>query len=430
MVKSRRWLSAYAIVLFFSLLSGDTERYGLTWYGWGAIMAALFAISLVLVVRARHRWRLTSLPLPLLVFVVLTIASIAWSDYRQWSVAAAIATFATVTGAFALALTFTLPQLIRFMGHALRIILLASILFELAVSIFVRHGFIPWWTHYSVVHPADDWSRDVLFKDGKIQGIMGNSDLLGFVALLGVIVFGIELASRSVNRVVSILFLALAVIEVGLTRSATVLVAGAVVLVCAVVLVLIRRAKTPSGRRGVWVTSLIVVVIGAIGVAVLHAPLVKALGKTSTFTGRTGIWSAVIRLAEQRPVAGWGWMSYWVPHVAPYDISAFRIGGVQYLQAHEAWLDLWVQLGIIGVVVFAALAVSALVRSWIQAVDRPQVAAGVPGRYRPATLFPVLVLVALLAQSFAESRLLIEYGLLLLSLIAIKSKRPDIPAEL
>ena len=423
------WLRVYAVGLFFTVLAGDFWRYSLTWYGWGAIIALLFVVSLVIVIQNRHRWRLTSLPLPLLAFVGLTILSIAWSNYREFTVAGAIGTFATATGAFALALRFTLRELIRLFGHALRIVLAASLVFELVVSIFVRHAFTPWWTHYTVIHPADDWSRDVLFKDGKIQGIMGNSDLLGFVALLGVIVFAIEIASRSFNRIAGTVFLLLAIVEVVLTRSATVLAAAAVVAVVTIVLLLIRRAPTPRARLATWVVSLVVIVIGAVVVLVEHTAVLKLLGKTSTFTGRTGIWTAVIRIAEQRPVAGWGWISYWVPHVAPYDIKAFRIGGVQYLQAHDAWLDLWVQLGIIGIVVFAALAISALVRAWELAVDRPQLGAGTPGRYDPVTLLPVLILVALLAQSVAESRLLIEYGLLLLSLIAIKTKRPDV-AEL
>jgi exopolysaccharide production protein ExoQ len=65
------------------------------------------------------------------------------------------------------------------------------------------------------------------------------------------------------------------------------------------------------------------------------------------------------------------------------------------------------------------------VRSWTLAVDRPQFGPGSPARYDATTLLPVLVLVALLAQSIAESRLLIEYGFLLLALFAIKTKRPD-----
>ncbi len=74
---------------------------------------------------------------------------------------------------------------------------------------------------------------------------------------------------------------------------------------------------------------------------------------------------------------------------------------------------------------FAALAISTLVRAWALAVDRPHTDARATRSYNAATLAPVLVLIALLAQSLAESRLLIEYGLLLLALIAIKTKRPD-----
>jgi O-antigen ligase len=428
MRKSGIWLSIYAVALFFTVLSGDTERYGLTWYGWGAIIAILVAISLVLIIRARSRWRFIGLPFPLLGFLVLAFLSIAWSYYPQWTVTAAVSTLATVIGAFGLALTFSLTELIRLFGHALRIILAASILFELVVSIFVRHPFTPWWTHYAVIHPADNWSRDVLFTGGRIQGIMGNSDLLGFVALLGVLVFAIEFASRSIPRAVSGLFLVLALVEIGLTRSATVFVAGAVVLVAAIVLLILRRTTTQKSRRIAWVSSLVVVLLGIGGAVLLRGPLLNLLGKSGTLTGRTDIWGAVIRLAEQRPVAGWGWLTYWVPHLKPYDRPVFNIGGVQYLQAHDAWLDVWVQLGIIGLVVFAALVISTLVRSWDLAIDRPQLAADRPGSYDPSTLLPVLILIALLAQSIAESRLLIEYGMLLLALIAIKTKRPDVPA--
>jgi exopolysaccharide production protein ExoQ len=220
-------------------------------------------------------------------------------------------------------------------------------------------------------------------------------------------------------------WIVIALVDIALTRSATVIVAGVVVAAAAIVLVLLRRAKTDRGRRTVSIVSIVVIVLGAAGALVLHAPLLKLLNKTSTLTGRTNIWGEVIKLASQRPVVGWGWISYWVPGLAPFNKSIFRIGGIQYLQAHEAWLDLWLQLGIVGVVVFAAFALSALVRSWILAVDRPRLARGETGSYDPTTLRPVLVLVALLAQSFAESRLLIEYGLLLLALFAIKTKRPD-----
>jgi exopolysaccharide production protein ExoQ len=427
MVRNRVWLSVYAVLVFFTVLSGDTERYALTWYGWGAIILAIFVIALVIVIRARKRWTFTGLPLPMLAFLLLAVLSIAWSDYRQYTVAAALLSIVTAIGALSLAVSFRLPELLRLLGHALRIILAASILFELVVSIFVRHPFTPWWTDYSgqKIHPAEYWSRDLLFKGDRIQGIMGNSDLLGFVALLGVIVFAIEFASRSMNRGWSAFWIAVAVIDIALTRSATVFVAAVIVAVAAAVLVLLRRARTDHARRNVSIGSVVVVVFGLAAAIALHGPLLKLLNKSSTLTGRTGIWSEVIAIARERSIVGWGWISYWVPGLAPFDRKEFNIGGIQYLQAHDAWLDLWLQLGIIGVIVFAAFALSALVRSWILAVDRPQLGPGRLGRYDPATLLPALVLVALLAQSVAESRLLIEYGLLLLCLFAIKTKRPD-----
>ena len=427
MVRKRAWLSAYAVLVFFTVLSGDTERYALTWFGWGAIIVGIFAIALVIVIRGRARWRLAGLPLPLLAFLALAVLSIIWSDYRQWTVAAAALSIVTAVGALSLAITFTLAQLMRLLGHALRIILAGSILFELVVAIFVRHPFTPWWTSYAgqKVHPAEYWSRDLLFHGDRIQGIMGNSDLLGFVALLGVIVFALEFASRSMRRGWSGFWIVVALVDIGLTRSATVAVAAVVVAVAAIVLVLLRRGKSDHSRRVIGGVSAAIIVVALAGAFAFQAPLLRLLNKSSTLTGRTDIWAEVVHLASQRPVLGWGWISYWVPGLAPFDKSVFRIGGIQYLQAHDAWLDLWLQLGIVGVVVFAAFTLSALVRSWILAVDRPQRGPGAPARYEAATLLPVLILVALVTQSFAESRLLIEYGLFLLTLFAIKTKRPD-----
>jgi O-antigen ligase len=149
----------------------------------------------------------------------------------------------------------------------------------------------------------------------------------------------------------------------------------------------------------------------------------SVLGKSDSLTGRTGIWSEVIKLAGQRPVAGWGWVGYWDPFTAPFTYKNFTIGGVQYLQAHDAWLDIWFQLGIIGLVVFGALVISTLVRTWLIAIDRTGVPQGQRGPRNAITLLPVLLLVALLAQSLTESRLIIEYGMLLLTIIAVTSKR-------
>src|SRR5665213_4323894 len=165
MTANRRLLSAYAVLTFFTVLAGDAWRYSITWFGFGAVVLVIVAFAVVLLVKQRGRWRFNDLPYPLVAFVALTILSIAWSDYRQWTAVGALTTVMTVSAALAIAVTFTLPQILRLLGHALRIILGLPILFELFVSVIIRHPSLPWWTDYTglKVQPADYWSRDLLF---------------------------------------------------------------------------------------------------------------------------------------------------------------------------------------------------------------------------------------------------------------------------
>ena len=116
-----------------------------------------------------------------------------------------------------------------------------------------------------------------------------------------------------------------------------------------------------------------------------------------------------------------------LPGVAPFDEIAFN-SGVQQLHAHNAWLDLWLQLGIVGVVVFGAIVLSSAVRSWLAATDRPVVGVGRSIPFSPVSLLPLLLLTALLVQSFAESRLLVEYGIVLLTIVAVKTRRLEVAA--
>jgi O-antigen ligase len=130
-------------------------------------------------------------------------------------------------------------------------------------------------------------------------------------------------------------------------------------------------------------------------------------------TGRSGIWKIVLQLIWQRPIAGWGWISNWVPGVKPYA-GLVVIDRVPYYQAHNAYLDTWMQLGIIGLLLLLSLIVYSFVRAWRLAV-----------RHTSALyLWPVLVFVGLLVWSATESRMLIEIGWVLLVLISVKVHEP------
>ena len=431
MIESRWFRRTYPALMLFTLLAGDAWRYTIGWFGWAALVLVLAGLGVALLVRHRSRWAFGRLPYPLLAFIFLAVASTAWSFYPGFTLLGSFALVATATGALALAVSFTWADLLGALATAIRFILGLSFVFEFYVSVIHRGPILPLvpepgidYSTLGTVPPMLYWSRDELFEvlnGGKIQGIVGNSVLLSFVALVGIIVFALEFAGKPRKLRWTLPWLAIAAIALAFSRSATIVAALVVVIVVATAALLVRWARTPRARTAAYLSILGVVVIGAASAVLLQKQLLAILGKSEDFTGRFDIWAKVIHLAQERPVFGWGWISQWVPWVAPFDNLVFK-NGVRQLHAHNAWIDIWFQLGIVGLVVFGALVLSALARSWSLAVDRPQEAPHVPLPYRADTLLPLLVLTALLVQSVAESKLLVEFGLLFLIVAAVKTK--------
>jgi len=434
---SQRVRSTFLVLLTSILLAGDAWRYAAGWWVYGVIAAGLALFSVLMLVLHRDRWRIGGLPFPLLAFLVLATASIAWSFYPAATALGLVSTWATTIVAIWLAVGYRWQEILKGLGTTLRLVLGLSILFELFVSLILRRSVLPLFVQPGVDYAAYEtipkmlyWSRNELFEvldGGRIQGIVGNANHLGMMALFGVIVFAIQFADRSVRRPWALGWLGLAAAILLLTRSATVTIALAAVVVAVLAALLVRRARTARARRLTYAGILAAIAAAAALVIAFQGVLLGLLGRSSDFTGRLGIWQKVTDLAAQRPAFGWGWVSYWMPWAPPFDDLAFR-NGVRQLQAHNAWLDIWLQLGIVGLVVVAALLVPAAIRAWTFAIDRPWIAPERTGPYTAWSLLPLAILVVLVVQSIAESRLITEYGWALLLVVATKTKATDVPS--
>ena len=399
-----------AVFGFFTLVAGDFWRYLLSWWGWGAIVVVFVVLAVVELVRARVDVR--RLPLLLIATLALMVASIAWSAYPGASAVGVVTTLVTTLYAVFLATCFTWPQLVDALALAMRIVLAASLLFEFVVAAFVRGPVLPLWVDYSDldrIPAAFYWSRELLFEGGRIQGIVGNANILAMAALFSVIAEIARAVAGRGSRVASGIWVLIGVGVLGLTRSSTVLVAAAVVAVVVLVAWFARRGSGPR-RVGATLGLIGIGIAATLGAVFARGPLLQLLGRSEDLTNRLDIWAIVADLAGQRPVAGWGWISYWAPWVEPFD-DLVVIKGVTYLQAHNAWLDVYLQLGVLGLVVVGLLALTTVIRSWSFALDGP----------RDSALVPVALLTALLVQSLAESRLLIEIGWALFVIIAIRT---------
>ncbi len=426
---SRTFRLGFATVTLFSGIAGDFWRNLLFWQGYAVIVIAIAAVSFAILFHNRRKFRIGALPYPLLVFLALAVLSIAWSFYPGFTALGASVQIITTAAAVAVAITVSWPELLAVLGWVFKLVLALSFLFELAVSTFIRHPIYPVWIAPSPHSPQlEYWSRNLLFDLGKIQGIVGSSSLLAMAALLGLIVFSLQLASKTVQRGAGWIWIGVALATIGLTRSATIFIALLVVTVIAFAVLLIRRARGPRLRAYTYGGLALSVAVMAMVAIVLRSPILSLLGKSDTGTGRTEIWREVIALAQQRTFGGWGWLSYWIPWIAPFDTFK-KAGGVQPPHAHNAWLDVWLQLGIIGLTVFGALILTTLIRSWLISVDAIVTAPGEKGFYTWVALLPLLMLTAQLVQSLAESRILLEGGWMLLVLWSVKSKLSPLGLE-
>ncbi|WP_336660612.1 O-antigen ligase family protein [Leucobacter sp. USHLN153] len=422
--KTRLGVSAYAICVFILALGSNGLRNIVGWPGFLGLAAALVVWGTIIFVRERpERFRWYRLPSPLYWFLGLAVLSIAWSQYRVETVLGVIAQLVTTLLAVVIAFVLSWHEVLRTLGTALRYLLGLSLVFELFVSVFVRH---PVLQNFIEVPESGKipkllyWSRDLLFSGGPIQGLLANSVLLGFLALLGLIIFTIQLRAGLVRPSAGWFWVILSLGTILLTRAATVWVA-LVAVVVGLALALWARRLGPERRVPLYLTGG-VLLAAAIGAALFARDFVFGLlGKSGDLTGRVETWQKVTELAEQRPWFGWGWISYWAPWTEPFaslDVKA----GVTVMSAHNAWLDVWLQLGIVGVLVFAPLILLTTWRVWFRAVDPPRRGYGPPLSYATSALWPFLVIIALLVQSLTESRLLIEGNWVLLITLAVKSR--------
>lgn len=152
-------------------------------------------------------------------------------------------------------------------------------------------------------------------------------------------------------------------------------------------------------RRGP--VAMVVLGAGAVSAAVIMAGLVilapqvlvEVLGRDLTFTGRTDIWESLDRAIALRPWLGYGFGAFWVEEQGPRfwvqrDVAWNVIG------AHNGWLEIMLAVGRIGLILF-------LIQLAVTAARAARF-----GLDPIAGVYPPVLLAMTLVYSFSESYLL------------------------
>jgi len=81
--------------------------------------------------------------------------------------------------------------------------------------------------------------------------------------------------------------------------------------------------------------------------------VVNAVGRDSTLTGRTEIWADVLAIASRSPIVGVGFGAFWIGRLVniPWTLHfTWTLG-----QAHNGYLDTYLQLGWLGIICLSGL---------------------------------------------------------------------------
>ena len=371
--------------------------------GWAGLIAI---VSLLVLLATLSLWarrdtldRTALLPVSLLVFLSWAALSIVWSQY-QWATLGGLAWLAayTVLGVY-IALVRDTIQIIRMFGDVLRLVLVVSLALEVLSGVLIDT-------------PIPFLGIDAhLAQGGPISGLLGNRNELGILAVIGGITFIIEWRTLSIQRGLGIASLILASITLLLTRSPIAWGTAFVAVAVLAILYGLRRAA-PQSRPYLHLSVLAVAIVAAITAWTLRSFIVETLNGGGELNYRLGLWRELWELLQLHPVEGWGWIGQWNTDVAPYSSLGLGTGRVAS-SGVNAYLDVWFQLGFIGLAIFVGLLGLAFARSWLLAARQRTV----------VFTWPAVVLAALITASLAESGILIEFGWMIFVICCVNASQ-------
>jgi O-antigen ligase len=118
-----------------------------------------------------------------------------------------------------------------------------------------------------------------------------------------------------------------------------------------------------SGWRGVsaGITLACALLVGSLIVFPDSRSVLAVIGKDPTLTGRANFWPSILGLVKERPVLGWGYRAMFQPDDAA-TASVDAVAGIEVPGAHNAFLEVALDLGCAGLLVMAVMILLAIYR--------------------------------------------------------------------
>ncbi len=232
----------------------------------------------------------------LLVLVGWCAATLLWTAYQPDAVGGVLYLAASAFLAVYVGVVRDLIQIVRAGGDVLRLVLVSSLALEVLAGLLID-GPIPFLG-----------IRGALERLGPIQGLLGERNALGIVALVAAVTFAVELMTRSVSRGRGVFSLVVALLVASLTRSSVILGTFLVLAVAALAILGLRhlaRQARPLANSAVLVLAAGVAVL----VVAFRSPVLQVLQARPDYLQRVALWREMLRLIDLNTIEGWGFVA-------------------------------------------------------------------------------------------------------------------------
>ncbi|MDO8563875.1 MAG: O-antigen ligase family protein [Nanoarchaeota archaeon] len=266
----------------------------------------------------------------LILLSILIAISFTWSHNPAITIQRIFAFFGTLIFCIYFSLRYDKKEQISLLTYALSAILLVSILIALIL-------------------PSYGISEE---NNGAWQGAFNQKNLLGKIMTLATITFLFYLSERKklMAKILVVILILLSVCLTYLSQSKTAVLTTimlAFIILCARIL-----QKSKKSTKAFFMALIgIIVIISSIGIIYYGEDFLQEIGKDSTLTGRTELWSYSLDNIIKHPIIGHGYASFWIKDNDSPSEKAEYVLGWDPPHAHNGFIDLTLELGLIGLII-------------------------------------------------------------------------------
>ena len=302
------------------------------------------SVYLLALVMLLPRWReaagLLARNSALLLLCVLAAASFLWSVEPGVAARRGLALLLTFGFALWMATRFRPSTVVRLTVAALFLAGLASLAAALMMPELGKHA--------------------VGSHSGLWRGTFGHKNVMGRMMSLTVVLGMLLITASRSSSMLPIMVVALANLLIVMSGSAS---AVATTFLCLAVLPATRWLSKFGLRPHVVVAGLCAALLVSITIVALADPILALLGRDATLSGRSRLWDIALAEGARQPLLGAGFRTFWLeggPGGAVMDLVSWGDGNIG--NGHNAYLDLWLELGLAGVMSYFLLLKEAMSR--------------------------------------------------------------------